>query len=98
MQGIEVCSHSKRQLFQASWVSSPMLTYFALLVCLQLINEVNARRINDELNVFEGIHKSPIFIGVLLVTAGLQVRLTGVSGLVCDLPVYGCGCRHLFDS
>jgi hypothetical protein len=52
-------------------------TYLPLRVCLQLLNEVNARRINDELNVFEGIHKSPIFIGVLLVTAGLQVRLTG---------------------
>jgi hypothetical protein len=43
-----------------------------------MLNEVNARRINDELNVFEGIHKSPIFLGVLLVTAGLQVRVVAV--------------------
>ena len=41
--------------------------------CLQIANEVNSRRINDELNVFEGLHKSHIFIGVLLITAGLQV-------------------------
>lgn len=50
-----------------------------LLLLLQMLNEVNARRINDELNVFEGIHKSPIFIGVLLVTAGLQVRLAAAA-------------------
>lgn len=36
--------------------------------------QINARRINDELNVFKDIHRSPIFIGVLIVTAGLQVR------------------------
>jgi hypothetical protein len=61
---------------------------------LQLLNEVNSRRINDELNVFEGIHKSPIFLGVLLVTAGLQVRLTGVRcvGLVLQLTSVSCGC------
>jgi hypothetical protein len=35
--------------------------------------QINARRIKDELNVFKDIHKSPIFIGVLIVTAGLQV-------------------------
>lgn len=45
------------------------------LVCclLQILNEVNARRIKDELNVFEGIHRSPIFLAVLVITAGLQV-------------------------
>jgi len=42
---------------------------------MQILNEVNARRIKDELNVFEGIHRSPIFLAVLAITAGLQVRL-----------------------
>jgi hypothetical protein len=40
---------------------------------LRFVLQINARRINDELNVFKGLHKSPIFIGVLIVTAGLQV-------------------------
>ena len=38
----------------------------------QVFNEVNARRINDELLTFEGIHRSPIFLAVVAVTAGLQ--------------------------
>lgn len=46
---------------------------FNSFIWLQLLNEVNARRINDELNVFEGIHHSPIFLAVLAITAGLQV-------------------------
>lgn len=41
-----------------------------MLCCIM---QINARRIKDELNVFKDIHKSPIFIGVLIVTAGLQV-------------------------
>jgi hypothetical protein len=47
--------------------------------------QINARRINDELNVFKDLHKSPIFIGVLIVTAGLQVGwlLSSGSCVVC---------------
>jgi hypothetical protein len=41
---------------------------------LWCVLQINARRIQDELNVFKDIHRSPIFIGVLVVTAGLQVR------------------------
>ncbi|KAI8473287.1 MAG: plasma membrane calcium ATPase [Monoraphidium minutum] len=40
----------------------------------QVFNEINARRINDELNVFEGLHKSPIFMAVIAITIGLQAR------------------------
>lgn len=46
----------------------------------QVMNEINARRINDEYNVFEGMHKSPIFLGVLLVTLALQVCAGGGGG------------------
>lgn len=37
-----------------------------------MFNEVNARRINDEVNMFDGLHRSPIFLGVIAVTVGLQ--------------------------
>jgi hypothetical protein len=66
-----------------------------------LLNEVNARRINDELNVFEGIHKSPIFLGVLLVTAGLQVRVFArpcrACGGGCVQAVFARPCRVLVE-
>lgn len=45
---------------------------------LQVANEVNARRINDEVNIFQGIRHSPIFLAVIVITLALQV---------CD----GCG-------
>lgn len=56
---------------------------FNAFIWLQMLNEINARRINDELNVFEGIHRSPIFIGVILVTAVLQVRGRQTAGYGC---------------
>lgn len=46
---------------------------FNVFIWCQLSNEINARRINDELTIFEGLHKSPIFLGVLLFTAVFQV-------------------------
>lgn len=57
---------------EVDWEKADSLL-FNSFIFLQLLNEVNSRRINDELNVFEGIHRSPIFLGVLAVTAGLQV-------------------------
>lgn len=61
---------------------------FNSFIWLQMLNEINSRRINDELNVFEGIHHSPIFLGVLLVTGGLQVGCG-----VCWVPHSACVCR-----
>jgi hypothetical protein len=56
-----------------------------LSALLRFSFQINARRINDELNVFKDLHKSPIFIGVLIVTAGLQVGwlLSSGSCVVC---------------
>jgi hypothetical protein len=41
---------------------------------LQLFNQINARKINDELNVFSGIIHSHLFIYIWILEAGLQVR------------------------
>lgn len=38
----------------------------------QLFNEVNARK-PDKFNVFVGLHKNPLFIGVIVVSLGMQV-------------------------
>ena len=46
---------------------------FNAFIFSQIFNEINARRINDEVNMFAGLHRSPIFIGVILVTVALQV-------------------------
>jgi hypothetical protein len=46
----------------------------------QVANEINARRIYDELNVFSGILHSPIFLGVLLLTGLFQALIINFLG------------------
>lgn len=46
---------------------------FNVFVMMQLFNEVNARKIHGERNVFEGIYRNPIFCSVVLGTFALQV-------------------------
>ena len=38
----------------------------------KVANEINSRRINDELSIFSGIHHSPIFMAVIIITCGFQ--------------------------
>lgn len=59
---------------------------------MQLFNEINARKIHGERNVFEGIYRNPIFCSVVLGTFALQVTngtlatslliLTGVQVII----------------
>eukprot|EP00879_Flechtneria_rotunda_P003828 GHRR01004068.1.p1 GENE.GHRR01004068.1~~GHRR01004068.1.p1 ORF type:complete len:993 (+),score=315.28 GHRR01004068.1:1703-4681(+) len=75
---------------ELDWMKADSILFNSFIM-LQLLNEVNARRIKDELNVFEGIYKSPIFLGVLAVTAGLQVIImqTPVSQFFKVMPING---------
>ena len=52
-----------------------------LHACMQIFNEINARRINDEYNVVEGLFDSPIFCGVIVVTVAFQVMIINIPGL-----------------
>uniref|UniRef100_A0A8C2H0M5 Calcium-transporting ATPase n=1 Tax=Cyprinus carpio TaxID=7962 RepID=A0A8C2H0M5_CYPCA len=45
---------------------------FNVFVMMQLFNEINARKIHGERNVFEGIYRNPIFCCVVLGTFALQ--------------------------
>ena len=53
------------------------LVFNAFIWC-QLFNEINARRVDDELNVFENLTKSRIFMYVLVISAALQVTFMQV--------------------
>ena len=53
---------------------------FNAFVWCQLFNELNARSIDDHQNIFKGLHRSYIFLGVLVVSAGLQVLIVEVGG------------------
>jgi len=51
--------------------SRHLTVVFNLFVWLQIFNMLCARKINDEYNIFEGIHTNFMFIGVLIAIAGL---------------------------
>ncbi len=55
---------------------------FNSFVWMQIFNEFNARSIDDHQNIFKGLHKSYIFIGVILISAGLQAIIVELSGAV----------------
>lgn len=52
---------------------------FNVFVMMQLFNEINARKIHGERNVFEGIYRNPIFCSVVLGTFALQVTPSSSS-------------------
>jgi hypothetical protein len=51
--------------------SRHLTVVFNLFVWLQIFNMLCARKINDEVNIFEGIHTNAMFIAVLAAIAGL---------------------------
>uniref|UniRef100_A0A7N6C5H6 Calcium-transporting ATPase n=1 Tax=Anabas testudineus TaxID=64144 RepID=A0A7N6C5H6_ANATE len=53
---------------------------FNVFVMMQLFNEVNARKIHGERNVFEGIYRNPIFCSVVLGTFALQIIIVQFGG------------------
>ena len=48
---------------------------FNILVFMTLFNEINARKINGERNVFQGLCSNWIFCTIFLVTSITQVKL-----------------------
>ncbi len=48
---------------------------------LQIFNELNARKILDEYNVFQGLHKSRVFFYVIAITIIAQARRPSHTGL-----------------
>jgi len=53
---------------------------FNTFVWMQLFNEVNSRNLNGEVNIFRGLNKNPIFIGILVSTSVLQVLMVEFGG------------------
>merc|ERR1740123_2564190 len=58
-----------------------MTVVFNTFVWFQIFNEINARKVNNERNVFDGILSNSIFWFIIGVTVVLQVILVQVPGL-----------------
>ncbi|XP_076131631.1 plasma membrane calcium-transporting ATPase 3b isoform X5 [Alosa pseudoharengus] len=53
---------------------------FNTFVLMQLFNEINARKIHGERNVFDGIFSNPIFCSIVLGTFGIQIVIVQFGG------------------
>jgi P-type Ca2+ transporter type 2C len=51
-------------------------------VWAQLFNEINARKLQDELNPFEGIMTNRLFIGIFIGSAVMQFVTVQLAGIV----------------
>lgn len=64
---------------------------FNTFVLMQLFNEINARKIHGERNVFEGIFNNPIFCSIVFGTFVIQVTLhTHAWFSFCFLLFFPC--------
>jgi len=55
---------------------------FNTFVFCQIFNEFNARRLNDEWNLFKGVHKNYFFMVIWVVTIAVQIIIVEVGGPV----------------
>ncbi|GAM27234.1 hypothetical protein SAMD00019534_104090 [Acytostelium subglobosum LB1] len=66
------------------WTDHDQLVYrtiiFNTFVFCQFINEINCRILNNDLNVFRGIHRSQLFLGIMAGTIGIQALLVQFGG------------------
>lgn len=55
---------------------------FNTFVFMQIFNEINARKIHGEWNVFSGIHRNVVFLCVVVGQVTVQVILVEIGGIV----------------
>lgn len=92
-------SHTKPEL-RADQLSTVVFNTF---VWMQIFNEFNNRRLDNNFNIFEGMFRNYWFLGINLVMVGGQVmivyvggaafgvtRLTGILWAVCLICAVGC--------
>jgi len=53
---------------------------FNTFVLCQVFNEINARSIDDTLNVFKNLHQSPLFISIVIFTVAAQYGIVEYGG------------------
>jgi hypothetical protein len=74
-----------------SVVSQPSVHFtivFNVFILMTLFNEINARKIHDERNVFAGITRNPYFIVIWLVCFAGQVNFNKILLLfILDLRI-----------
>ena len=77
----------KHQHGSAADTSQQYTMVFNVFVLMQFFNEINSRKIHNEINVFEGIFKNFLLIGIVAGTLMAQVALVEMGGVN---TAFGC--------
>jgi len=67
---------------------------FNAFVWMQLFNEINSRNLNGEFNVFKGLFKNALFVGILFTTSVLQVIMVEFGGLAMHVADGGLSLKY----
>jgi Cation transport ATPase len=69
---------------------------FNIFIWFQLFNEINSRKIRDEVWTFEGLGRAPMFVIIWFITAGLQVLIVQVGYRAFEVNKYGLTVEQWF--
>lgn len=67
---------------------------YNFFIFAQLFNEISSRRINNELNVLSGLHKSLMFILIFIGTVGMQLVIMLAPGIRYIFHIFDCSDNH----
>lgn len=67
---------------------------FNAFVWMQLFNEINCRKLKGEFDVFKGIFDNPLFYGILITTAFLQVLIVEFGSLAFHVAEEGLEAKY----
>ena len=68
---------------------------FDIFVFMEMFNEINSRRINNEANVFENLSKNAMFYSIFIISLVMQVLLVQFAGRVFNTHSLSFA-QHLF--
>lgn len=60
--------------------SRHLTVVFTAFVYMQVFNMFNSRKIYDEINIFDGIHRNYYFISIMLIISGIQSVISNFGG------------------
>ena len=74
--------------------SRHMTNVFNVFVMLQIFNMINAKKINDEINIFSGFFTNPLFLFVFVCIIAGQILIVQFTGIVFEVATGGLPLIH----
>mmetsp|Transcript_28838 Transcript_28838/g.33306 ORF Transcript_28838/g.33306 Transcript_28838/m.33306 type:complete len:266 (-) Transcript_28838:30-827(-) len=67
---------------------------FNTFVMMQILNFFNSRKLNDELNIFEGLTRAPVFCLIVVLIVGLQIIIGRFGNKPLNISYDGMNILH----